>query len=130
MNIKRLELNDPGQVFYNLRDKLSNHVMKRSEQAFEKAAEARDAINSIEEFEKYTDKMRKLFIDSLGGIPYDPELPLNAKVTGVIEEVGLRIEKVIFETRPKVYMTANLYLPEKRKNPPYVIRKKRNVYGI
>lgn len=44
-------------------------------------------------------------------------LPLNAKVTGVIEEPGLRIEKIIFESRPKVYVTANLYMPEKRKKP-------------
>ena len=117
MNIRRLELNDPGQSYYNLRDKLSNHVIKRSEEAFKKAAEVRQGIKTKEEFEEYIKDMRAFFIDSLGSIPYDKNLPLNAKTTGVIEEDGLKIEKVIFETRPNVYMTGNLYIPEKRKEP-------------
>lgn len=117
MNIARIEQNDPGQVFYNLKDKLWNHVMNRSEKAFKEAAERRAAIKDKKELSEYCEKMRKFFIDSLGGIPYDKNLPLNAKITGVIKEPGLKIEKVIFESRPKVYMTANLYIPEKRKEP-------------
>lgn len=117
MNIARIEANDPGQVFYNLRDKLWNHVMTRSEEAFKTADEKRESIKTKEELSEYCEKMRSFFIESLGGIPYDKNLPLNARITGVIEEPGLKIEKIIFESRPKVYMTVNLYLPEKRKNP-------------
>lgn len=117
MNIERLQLNDPGQVFYNLREKLSNHVIMRNEEAFKRAAAARESIKTVEEFESYIKDMREFFIENLGGIPYDKNMPLNAKTTGVIEEDGLTIEKVIFETRPHVYMTANLYIPKKRKEP-------------
>jgi cephalosporin-C deacetylase-like acetyl esterase len=37
--------------------------------------------------------------------------PLNAKVTGVVERPGYRIEKLYFESLPKLYVTANLYVP-------------------
>lgn len=117
MNIARLEANDPGQVFYNLRDKLWNHVMMRSEDAFKEADKKRDAIKDKKELSEYCEKKRSFFIESLGGIPYDNNFPLNAQITGVIEEPGLKIEKIIFESRPNVYMTANLYIPEKRKKP-------------
>jgi cephalosporin-C deacetylase-like acetyl esterase len=37
--------------------------------------------------------------------------PLNARVIGIVERPGYRIEKVAFESRPKLYVTANLYVP-------------------
>ena len=37
--------------------------------------------------------------------------PLNAKSAGTLERDGFRIEKIIFESLPAFYVTANLYLP-------------------
>ncbi len=36
---------------------------------------------------------------------------LNPKIVGAVERDKYRIEKVIFESRPQVYVTASLYLP-------------------
>ena len=48
----------------------------------------------------------------------DPErTPLNAKVTGVLERETYRVEKVIFESRLGMLVTANLYVPKDRKFP-------------
>ena len=117
MTIWELEAVDHGRVHYNLRGKLWEHVMKRSEGCFAKNAAARDAIRTKEDLEAYAQKMREDFTRRLGGIPYDSTLPLCAEITGVVEEPGLRIENIVFQSRPHVYVTANLYLPEKRKNP-------------
>jgi cephalosporin-C deacetylase-like acetyl esterase len=43
--------------------------------------------------------------------PPDQRPPLNAKVTGVVERPGYRIEKLYYESLPKLYVTANLYVP-------------------
>ena len=51
----------------------------------------------------------------LGGRP--EETPLNARTVGVINRSGYRIEKLIFESMPEVYVTANLYLPTTGKAP-------------
>ena len=40
--------------------------------------------------------------------------PLNPRVTGVVERPGYRIEKLYFESRPRLYVTANLYVPARR----------------
>lgn len=43
--------------------------------------------------------------------PYDHRSPLNVKVTGVVERPKYRIEKLYYESLPKLYVTANLYIP-------------------
>ncbi len=37
--------------------------------------------------------------------------PLNPRVTGVVDRPGYRIEKLTYESRPRLYVTANLYVP-------------------
>lgn len=44
--------------------------------------------------------------------------PLNSQLTGRIDRGSYRIEKVIFESLPEVYVTANLYVPSSG-NPPF-----------
>ncbi len=53
--------------------------------------------------------VRKTIEEAVGGFP--EKTPLNAKTVGVIEKDGYKIEKVIFESQPEFYVTANLYLP-------------------
>jgi cephalosporin-C deacetylase-like acetyl esterase len=55
-------------------------------------------------------------LEDLGGFP--ERTPLNARVVGTLERAGYRIEKVIFESQPHFYVTANLYLPTTG-HPPY-----------
>lgn len=59
--------------------------------------------------------VRERFIELLGGFP--PRTPLNPRITGVLHRSGYRIEKLIFESRPKFYVTANLYVPEPGRGP-------------
>ena len=96
---------------YDVKSQLQRFVYKRSCQAFEAGDRKRDAIRSIEELVSYRTDMRKKFIEAVGGLPLS-DTPLNAKVTGVVEYENFRIEKVIFESRPSTYVTANLYIPD------------------
>lgn len=45
----------------------------------------------------------------LGGFP--ERTPLNAHITGSFARDGYRVEKLIFESRPKLYVTADVYVP-------------------
>ncbi|MFM7752697.1 MAG: alpha/beta hydrolase [Opitutaceae bacterium] len=58
-------------------------------------------------------ELRRFFLESLGGLP-PSDTPLNARITGTEPGHGYTIEKIIFESRPRHYVTANLYLPAKR----------------
>jgi cephalosporin-C deacetylase-like acetyl esterase len=48
---------------------------------------------------------------------FPEKTPLNAKTVGKIDRENYIIEKVIFESQPKYYVTANLYIPKGRKFP-------------
>jgi cephalosporin-C deacetylase-like acetyl esterase len=47
--------------------------------------------------------------------------PLNAQVTGILERPGYRIEKLTFESRPRLYVTANLYVPAHAGRRPAIL---------
>jgi cephalosporin-C deacetylase-like acetyl esterase len=52
----------------------------------------------------------------IGG-PFE-KTPLKPQIIGTIDRGAYRIEKVIFESRPEVFVTANLYIPNHHQ-PPY-----------
>jgi cephalosporin-C deacetylase-like acetyl esterase len=60
-------------------------------------------------------QVRERLIRSLGGFP--ERTPLNARVVGTIAADGYRIEKVIFESQPRFFVTANLYVPTRGTGP-------------
>lgn len=55
------------------------------------------------------------------GIKFYKDLPLNLKETGRIEGEGFTVRNVYFQTRPGVYATANLYVPNGNGSFPAVV---------
>ncbi len=49
--------------------------------------------------------------------PWPEKTPLNPRITGVVERDEYSIENVIFESRPSLLVTANLYIPKGRPLP-------------
>lgn len=52
----------------------------------------------------------------IGGLPAE-KTPLRARVTGVLEGEDYRVEKVVFESLPRYYVTANVYVPKNARAP-------------
>ena len=59
--------------------------------------------------------VRARFVELLGGFP--ARTALAPRITGVLHRAGYRIEKLIFESQPKFYVTANVYVPEPGHGP-------------
>jgi cephalosporin-C deacetylase-like acetyl esterase len=59
--------------------------------------------------------IRQIILSGIGGLP--AQTPLNPKITGVLKRNGYRVEKIIFESAPSFYVTANLYIPETGRGP-------------
>lgn len=59
------------------------------------------------------------------GVAVDHHLPLDYRETGTIKMSGYVIKKVFFQTRPGIYATANLYVPDGNGPFPAVI----NMHG-
>ena len=72
-------------------------------------------IRSKAQVEARNSAVRSQLWQLLGGRP--EETPLNPRITGTIERTNYRIEKLLFESMPQIYVTANLYVPTTGKPP-------------
>jgi hypothetical protein len=84
--------------------------------------EARAKLKTKADAKAYVRTAREKIAKCFGPFPQQKS-PLNAKVTGKLERDAYTIEKVIFESRPGFYVTANLYVPHaaKKKKLPGVV---------
>ncbi|MBN1250304.1 MAG: acetylxylan esterase [Anaerolineae bacterium] len=59
-------------------------------------------------------RRRALYLDRMGLASHlaAPRTPLNVQVTGTLRREGYSVEKLCFESLPRLYVTGNLYVPE------------------
>jgi cephalosporin-C deacetylase-like acetyl esterase len=74
------------------------------------------SIHSTAQLQERITMIRLRLWELIGGMP--DRTPLNARVIGAMDRGPYRIENIVFESFPKVYVTANLYIPTGGK-PPY-----------
>ena len=86
-----------------------SELMARVAACDETADAAVAAIRTPEELAAKQRAWRATWLESLGGLP--ERTPLEDRTTGVIQCEGYRIEKVVFQSQPGVYVTGLLYLP-------------------
>src|SRR5881628_551252 len=77
-------------------------------------------VRTVADAKRRKQLVRGKFLEALGGLP-DYAGPLNARVTGRIQADGYVIEKVIYESLPGFYVTANLYRPKRPGRYPAVL---------
>ena len=77
------------------------------------------ARTATEDIGRWQQQMRAWFLGAIGGLP-PRDTPLNARITGTVQRDGFRVEKILLESQPGVFVTAALFLPDpKRHEPPY-----------
>ena len=88
--------------------------------ARDEAADAAVAsIRTVDELKAKQAAWRTYWLDALGEMP--ARTPLNARVTSRAEYDGFRLENIIFESQPGVYVTAHLALPTGTTGVPPVV---------
>lgn len=78
-----------------------------------RALARKNALSNREEAEAYIKDVREKIAKSFAPMPTE-KTPLNAKITGTLDRDAYTVEKIIFESRPNFFVTANLYLPKNR----------------
>jgi len=76
--------------------------------------------HTVAEAERRKQVVREKLLEMIGGLP-DYRGPLNPRITGQIQAESYTIEKVIFESLPGFYVTANLYRPNQAGRHPGVL---------
>ena len=70
-------------------------------------------INSLEDWKRRRPEVHRQFLDMLGLNPLPARTPLNARVTGEFQREEHRVQNIVFESSPGLYVTGNLYLPRR-----------------
>jgi len=87
-----------------------NYFMQELDAADTRRRERLQTVRTAGQLSALGQRVRSTLLAAIGGLPQ--RTPLNAKVVGTITRSDYVIEKVIFESRPQYYVTANLYRPK------------------
>jgi len=101
-------------------DRLLQWMDRVAQQQLSDREAAISRIHTLSEATARQTWVRAKILELLGGLP-DYNGPLNARVTGRIERPRYTIEKVVFESLPEFYVTADLYLPKEGGKHPGVL---------
>jgi dienelactone hydrolase len=74
-------------------------------------------VRKASDFEALRAKLHRQYLDMLGLWPLPAKTPLNPVITGKLEEPGVTIEKLHFQSRPGLHVTVNLYIPNPANGP-------------
>ncbi len=97
---------------------MHRYLERQVEQAIAQWRAAYEERKSPEQIAAYQKQMREKFLTAIGGLP-EPT-PLESRVVGTVSRPGYQVDKIIFESQPKHFVTALLFLPDaNRFKPPY-----------
>ncbi len=69
-------------------------------------------IKTLDDWKAKRPVYHKQLLEMLGLDPLPEKTPLQATITGTTEHAQFTVEKLYFQSRPGLYVTANLYIPK------------------
>ena len=99
------------------RQMLNGYLKRKAYAALERRQTAYEQVKTVEDAAAYQTRMRRFFLGQLGEFP--ERSPLNPKVVGTLAGDGYHVEKIIFESQPRHFVTALMYLPASP--PPFPV---------
>jgi len=105
----------PGTPFHPYPRCLPDYLRGLAKKAVEKRNAALGKLVSPAAIDARQKWVRATLWKLIGGVP--ERTPLNARTTGSFEREGYRVEKVIYESQPGLFVPANVYIPKKGSGP-------------
>ncbi len=87
----------------------------------EMSARCLSDVKSLEDWARQRGERRRELLEMLGLDPLPARSPLKAQITGRLERDAYRVEKVVFQSLPGLYVTGNFYVPKGAKKLPTIL---------
>jgi dienelactone hydrolase len=97
--------------WYDVSEQMHADLARRVEARLAARQRENEALLSVQDFEAYRERVRAHFLKAIGGLPQE-KTPLHPRITGVLEQPGFRIEKLLFESVPDYFVSAACYVPD------------------
>ena len=110
-----LRVYDAAEDQQRARQMLSAYVRQHVDEAIAQRDAELAALKTPAEWRARQQRTRDRLHELFG--PFPPRSPLNARIVGKLDRDKYIIEKVIFESQPKYFCTANFYVPQGRPFP-------------
>lgn len=107
---ENLEVLDFWQIYSDAPNALYKGL---AEEMFERLSERKQAVAQLRtraDWQQYRQQTRDKLRDLVG--PFPEKTPLNARTLGVVKKDGFRLEKIVYESQPGLFVTAGLFLPD------------------
>ncbi len=92
------------------RHEMATNQLKRL--AMEMSARCLDDIRTLDDWKKRRPELRRQLLYMLGLDPLPKRTPLKAQITGHLQREAYRIEKIVFQSMPGLYVTGSFYIPK------------------
>jgi cephalosporin-C deacetylase-like acetyl esterase len=102
--------------FREVRNMLPDYLNRKALALLEARRGEVARIASLDDLARRRALIRERVLRAIGGLPAE-RTPLNARTVATLDRDGYRIEKIVFESQPRFYVTANLYLPKGGRAP-------------
>jgi len=102
--------------WYDVEVQLQMHLYNRYDQALAEGNAHKDQIETIAQFEQWREHVRNTFLAGIGGLP-QADCPLEPDYRGELRAEGFTIRKLLYQSLPGWYVTANLYVPDEAASP-------------
>jgi len=109
------QLRSPGLYRRDYPGCLPGYLRALASSAREKRLRDIAALTTKEAVRRRQRWVRAKLIQLIGGLP--ERTALNARAVGTVERDGYSLEKLIYESRPNFYVSANLYVPAGGRGP-------------
>jgi dienelactone hydrolase len=97
---------------------MHRYLLRQIAEAGQRWRDEYEKRKTPEQIDVYQKRLRQKVLEAIGGLP--ERTPLHPQVVGTVARPGYRVEKIVFQSQPKHYVTALLFLPNAtRFVPPY-----------
>lgn len=73
------------------------------------------AIHNASQMRERQAYIEKTLLREIGGLP--ERTPLHAQITGTVDRPGYQIQKLVYQSLPHFYVTADVYVPKNARKP-------------
>lgn len=104
------------QVNPNLGDMVSNYLTHEAQRDLAMRHEEIAAIRSRSAVRERQGYIERALLRELGG-PWPARAPLHAQITGTIDHPDYQVQKLVYQSLPNFYVTADVYVPKHAQKP-------------
>jgi len=105
--------------FTDAENSLYRYISQQATDMLAERAGKTAQLHSLSDWQDRQELLKKTFSDVFG--PFPDKTPLNARTLRTIDKGTYKIEHIVFESRPGLFVTSSLFIPKKRKGKSPVI---------